>query len=170
MPKKIRKSFIILMILVFGVLIIVAMNTQNIVRYFERAYASRQETKVINTPINIEVSNQEITIPSGSYYHYSLIIPKGATIKGRVNVTKGDNIHLYLMDGSGFNNFQNNKDARCYLKYESTRLQTFTFTSTLSTTYYLILQNPAILRSKNVYVQVSMTATPSQLREAGLLY
>lgn len=124
---------------------------------------------VEESPQTIEFCNEEVTIPSETNYLQALVIPKEAFLEGRIQVIEGDNVHLYLMDGASYNNFQKGKSANTYINYQSTILQTFAFTSPLSTTYYLIIQNPAIFNSKKVHVKLSLTATESQLKEAGLI-
>ena len=124
---------------------------------------------IFQKPETIEIFNKNLTIPSSSYKQFSCMIPKGAKIKGRMEVKEGDNIHLFLLDGHNYNSWQKGNQSKSKFIYESAYLQNFQYRSNKSVTYYLVMQNPAILNKKVVHLKITMTATKSQLQEAGLI-
>lgn len=115
-----------------------------------------------NQAARFNIANSQYQVDPGTYTSIPFNMQCSGTATGSFSASAalGDNIIVYIMDSSGFSQFQSGQSATAY--YNSGKVSSGNFNIGLpSGQYYLILSNAySTISTKNVFVQVSYTCNP----------
>lgn len=115
-----------------------------------------------NQAARFNIANSQYQVDPGTYTSIPFNMQCSGTATGSffASAALGDNIIVYIMDSSGFSQFQSGQSATAY--YNSGKVSSGNFNIGLpSGQYYLILSNTySVFSTKNVSVQVSYTCNP----------
>jgi hypothetical protein len=118
-------------------------------------------------PYSTPIINQSIAVPPGKYVYFGFFVGEGGTrVAGRFRAQGGgrNDIEVYILDQDGFENWNNNNNARTY--YNSMRVTVGTIDVRLGPgQYYLVFNNQfSTFSNKLIQAQVYQIDTQSTSR------